>query len=55
MEALGLVLLYVVEPVGHSAAELEINGALAEPTPALEGSGRNIPALCELILIEMLN
>jgi hypothetical protein len=55
MEAVGLVLLYVIEPIGHSAAELEVNGALAEPAPTLEGTRGDIPAFRELVLIEMLN
>jgi hypothetical protein len=55
MEAVGLVLLYILEPIGHSAFKLEVNGALAEPAPTLWGARGHIPAFRELILIQMIN
>jgi hypothetical protein len=55
VEAFGLISLYVVEPVRHSAPKLEVNWALAEPAPAFEGTWRNIPTFRKLILVEMTN
>jgi hypothetical protein len=55
VQTLDLEFLYIVEPVRHSASELEENRALAEPAPALEGAGRNVPPFRKLILVEMAN
>jgi hypothetical protein len=48
-----LIVLDIFEPVGDPAAELQINRACPEPTPALKGAWRHIPTFRELILVKM--
>jgi hypothetical protein len=53
MQAPSLVELYIIEAIGHSAAELQIHGTLADPTPSLKGAWGNVPATSQFYLVHM--
>jgi hypothetical protein len=46
-------MLDIFEPVRNPTAEFQINWPFTKPSPALQGSGRDIPAACQFYLVQM--
>jgi hypothetical protein len=53
MEPPCLVFLHIIKSIGHSATELEINGSLTKPTPALKRARGDAPTASQFHLVQM--
>jgi len=55
MEVGGLECLHIGEPVDDSASDLKEAGAAALPAPLLQRARRDLPSICESVLVEVLH